>query len=331
MSSDATFETALRMIDLALLLDQRRTDWAVKDAAAHLEVHPKTIRRYVDALATRLIDDAGKPLLGIRYQGKSPYITLRGPLLSVTPEIYDYASLFLATRLLDFAPKGQLRDGLSRLSEGLKSAIPANRHAVIARFAKKFSVFHAGIHRPADGELIGEILSGLVNERRLAIRYKNWPKAKTVEPLTLAVYREGLYLIVRMPGKPNPFMLAVPLIKSVEYLSKEKFTPPDDFSPETFRGANFGLLPGATSDVVLRFDAALEDYLSSRVFHPSQKLTKTQGGVRLTMRVSDSPELLAWVRGFGEAVVVEKPAGLREKLRASLKATAAKYTTSRGS
>lgn len=322
---EVTFDTALRMIDLALHLDQRRSEWAVKDAAETLEVHPKTIRRYVDALGTRLVDDRGTPRLGITYRGKSPYIAVHGPLLSVTPEIFDYASLFFATKLLEFAPKGQLRDALVRISDGLKSHIPSQRHAVIDRFAKKFSVFHAGIHKPADEEQLGDILSGLVNERRLAIRYKNWATAKTLEPLTLAAYHEGLYLIVRKPGGV-PFVLSVPLIREVTYLSRERFEPPADWSPETFRGDNFGLLPGTTSDVVLRFDDDLFDYLSSRVFHGSQQVERIRGGgVRLRLRVSDSPELHAWIRSFGPAVVVEEPAALRRRVGESLREAAAQY------
>lgn len=43
------------------------------------------------------------------------------------------------------------------------------------------------------------------------------------------------------------------------------------------------------------------------------------GGMKLILRVSDTPELLGWILSFGSGVRVVKPVSLREKVREEAK------------
>jgi predicted DNA-binding transcriptional regulator YafY len=319
----AHFASALRIFDLVLYLHRRRTSCTVKQAAEHLEVHAKTVLRYVAALQSRLVDDDGRPLISVEHRGRTPHVVVTGPLFGSDAHVFDYASLFLAMRMLDFAD-GQLQEGLARVAAGVAPRI--QRQDLLAKFSRKFFVYHSGPHTEPDREVMAEILSGLVNERRLAVRYHSWPKAKTVEPMALAIYKEGLYLIARMPGKPNFFTLAVPSIEAVEYLPREKFRMPAHWSPEKYRGDAFGMMPGALAPVRLRAAGFLGRYFATRSWHASQKVTALPGGeLRVTMRVSHSPELVAWICSFGPDLVVEAPAGLRQEVAARLAAGVAKY------
>ena len=313
-----TFSAALRMIDLILELDQRRYDWPVRDAAEALEVDPKTIKRYVDALGKRLLTTDGQPAVVIRSIDRRPHICVQGPMLTLDSQTYDYVSVFLASRFLDFLPKESvLLEGLEKMAEAMFGSIRENapgRKGVLERFSQKFSVFHTGQHLAPDNEVLGDLISGLVLERKLNLRYGAWAEARLVEPLTLMVYKEGLYLIVRMGEGHKPYVLSVPLIHDIE-LTSERFTPPADWDPAVFRGHRFGMFPGETIEVSLRCHAKLRNYLENRVWGQQQRVEHlSDDSFRFTLHTTLSPEFISWVCSFGPDITVEGPDSLREEV-----------------
>lgn len=324
-----TFSAALRMIDLILELDQRRYDWPVQEAARTLEVDPKTIKRYVDALGKRLITSDGQPAISIRAINRRPHICVNGPMLSLDSRTYDYVSVFLASRFLDFLPKDSiLLDGLEKMAEAMFGSIRENapaRQGVLERFSQKFSVFHTGQHMAPDDEVLGDLISGLILEKKLSLRYGGWPEARLVDPLTLMVYKEGLYLIVRMGDGPKPYVLSVPLIREVE-LSQERFTPPADWDPAVFRGERFGMFPGDSIEVTLRCHAKLRNYLENRVWGQNQRVEAiSDEAFRFTLRTTLSPEFVSWVSSFGPDMTVEGPETLRQAICERMQATLDQY------
>ncbi len=328
-----TFGSALRMIDLILELDRRRHGWPVRDAAELLEVDPKTVKRYIEALADRLSTPDGRPAVEITYIDRRPHIRVNGPILTLDHGIYDYVSLFLASRFLDFVPADSgLTDGLEKAAQALVGAIAENapgKRKVIDRFAQKFSVFHTGQQRVTNDEALSYLISALVLEKTVHVRYRGWNGTKELEPLTLMVYKEGLYLIARKGEGQPAFVLSVPLIEDVEL--GRPFTPPDDWDPARYRGERFGMFPGETTDVSLRCHPKLRNYLETRIWGEDQRVEETvEGDVRFHLRTTLSPEFVSWVCAFGPDVLVESPAELRDDVCARMRAALERYQAAGG-
>jgi predicted DNA-binding transcriptional regulator YafY len=73
------------------------------------------------------------------------------------------------------------------------------------------------------------------------------------------------------------------------------------------------------------FDDKVARFVRRRTWHPTQKITKAEGGIVLTMQVAGTTELESWVLGFGEFAEVLEPAELRGKVAASLRKAAGRY------
>jgi len=78
--------------------------------------------------------------------------------------------------------------------------------------------------------------------------------------------------------------------------------------------------------VVIEFDPRVVEYIRTRRVHPSQELVElANGGVRLSMTISDITEVTPWVLGFGETAKVIEPTELRERVQSELTNAIAQY------
>jgi len=69
-------------------------------------------------------------------------------------------------------------------------------------------------------------------------------------------------------------------------------------------------------EVVIRFEAAVADYLREKRWHPSQTLQELPGGgVELRLKLSSLSEIERWVLGWGGAARVIGPAELVDRVR----------------
>jgi proteasome accessory factor B len=92
----------------------------------------------------------------------------------------------------------------------------------------------------------------------------------------------------------------------------KKFTRPEKFSLEQRLRDSFGVLSGGDlTEVVIRFDSQVADYLREKRWHSSQELRDLKdGGVELRMKLSSLLEVQRWVLSWGGNARVVKPAEL---------------------
>lgn len=74
---DPTFAATARIWLLLRGMYVRQSAWKVQDAAAELEVHPKTVLRYVRFLSLVHTDGEGEPVVCLERRGKTPYVVMR--------------------------------------------------------------------------------------------------------------------------------------------------------------------------------------------------------------------------------------------------------------
>jgi predicted DNA-binding transcriptional regulator YafY len=98
-------------------------------------------------------------------------------------------------------------------------------------------------------------------------------------------------------------------------VTNHPFQLPLGFDVESYVEDALVVMRGRLVEVELAFDRATAAWARDRIWHPSQRLVPTRDGLRMTLRVADTRELIGWILSFGQGVRVVRPAELREKVR----------------
>jgi predicted DNA-binding transcriptional regulator YafY len=149
---------------------------------------------------------------------------------------------------------------------------------------------------------------------------------RRIRPYHLANRENLWYLIGHDLERDALRTFALPRIADV-VVTKEAFTRPPDFSPEKFFANALGVLGGSGDyKVVIRFAAAVAERVREREWHESQEMKELPAGaLELRLRLGALNEIEQWVLGWGAAAEVIEPAELRENMKKTAKALAAKY------
>ena len=169
------------------------------------------------------------------------------------------------------------------------------------------------------------------HEVTFAYRKPGDPKKsqRRVRPYHLA-HRENLWYLVGFDLEREALRtFALPRIADVA-VTKESFTRPPDFSPEKFFASALGVLGGAGNfRVVIRFTAAAAERVREREWHESQEMRELPGGsLELSLRLGALMEVEQWVLSWGAAAEVVAPVELRDGIRKTVAALAARYAAS---
>lgn len=94
----------------------------------------------------------------------------------------------------------------------------------------------------------------------------------------------------------------------------DRFARPRGFSVDKYLRGSFGVHSAqGRFTVVLRFTAAVADYIREKRWHHSQHLRRLpDGGAELRLKVSSLIEIRRWVLGWGSAAKVIRPPELAD-------------------
>jgi predicted DNA-binding transcriptional regulator YafY len=308
---------AQKLVKMVELM-QRRGGVRARELLLRFDIDPRTLRRYLSDLR-----ELGLPIEDVdngpdRTISLDPTYRRAGVQLTL-PEVL---SLHFGRKLFTFLDGTQFAADLDDAIERLEPAI-SRAHADLARqLDRQFMAVseHAKDYKD-QGDLIDDVVTALIYDNPARAEYTK-PSGATgqyeLEPLTLATYRQGLYLFARdrKDGKVKTF--AVERFTRFSRLRLEHFTPPRAFNPEKHISSAFGIISGDPVEVSAVFDREVAWLVRERRWHSSQKLEGlADGRVRARYKVAMSNELVTWLLGFGGSVVVEKPQSLRDQLKAS--------------
>jgi predicted DNA-binding transcriptional regulator YafY len=157
-------------------------------------------------------------------------------------------------------------------------------------------------------ELLDSVAFGVNNSTKLKITYKKPNKGSEtviVEPYRIVLYHDTLYLLAKKESDSRRLRLYhVSRLEEVEETGEE-FAKDRGLiqNYEKELSHSFGIfIEGELRDVEIRFDKSVEYMLRERLWHTSQTIETTEECVILKLRVYQSGEFMAWVRGWGEAV-----------------------------
>ena len=92
-------------------------------------------------------------------------------------------------------------------------------------------------------------------------------------------------------------------------LTEERFQPVE-LEEDAF-AHSLGVHQGPPERIEVIFEPRMARYVKERMWHPSQEIQQqADGGVRLTLHVSNDSALRSWILGFGPLVRVVSPPDL---------------------
>jgi predicted DNA-binding transcriptional regulator YafY len=209
----------------------------------------------------------------------------------------------------------------------------SRRHANFRDVERKFLFLSQGgeISLPEKGAQLDELIDALLKQNPVSIDYQDFNnriRTRRVEPLSLAVYQQQLYLIAReRNGALRSFRFsrisnAEGEEGSFKYPSKAEFDPAQVFA------RSFGIFVKEgepVEHVELKLDLRWATHVQSHRWHRSQRSVILEGEVRIHLDVCVCPELEAWILSFGEEAELLQPQRLRNKLAKRAEALSQRY------
>jgi len=232
----------------------------------------------------------------------------------------EVLSLHFGRRLFTFLNGTQFASDMDDAIERLEPAISRAHADLASQLDRKFMAVpeHAKDYSEV-GDLIDDLITALIYDNPIRASYKKASgdeKRYTLEPLTLATYRQGLYLFARDQADQRFKSFAVERFTDLSRVRVEHFVPPDNFSAEEIIRDAFGIISGSPEVVVARFSSGVAPYIQERNWHHTQTIEVLNSEeVRCTFSVGVTHELIQWLLGFGGDVIVESPPELIEIIK----------------
>ena len=301
--------------------------WRVDLLQDELDIRPRTYRKYRGLLRDHLeplIDPGGRWRVVEVQDGGVRYLRLRVEEVAAEEGpgfLGRIAGLWLARQVLDFAGDSSLADAArsawSELRDGIEDKTFYLGHLLLNTDRMVHLVPDAPKDYAGREQAIERLLHGLFFTRRVAFEYtsaQGRTRTQVVCPLTLVMWRSGLYLVGAYQAAGKPYLFAVDRMGEVrDQGDRFRYPSARDYDPQKLFEGSFGIWqePGAApTEVELRFasDLWLHRYLRERTWHPSQRWRELEDGrLEMTFTVTSMVEVWPWIRSFGHDVEVVRP------------------------
>lgn len=319
-----TYPAAMRLARIVLELASRPYGWSFDAIKKELRISDRTLKRYVAASRSELLDWAGRPNIEVLRRGPGRWLRLRSSSSSRESNPYRAASLYFMLTFLKFLEGTVLRETAEDLWERTLRGLAFAEQERLAHFDRKFYAvpFAPKIYREYDDQL-DIILRAVIDQNTIRVDYGGLSgegREHEFEPYTLVAYRGGLYVLGLSRLYRRVIYLAVERIRKAEFVieamgNRIRFAYPKSYRPERHLDGTFGLIEGPETEVELLLLADTYAYLRSRLIHPTQTFRRRRDGkMIMNMRVRGTMELRNFILGLGPWVEVLKPASLRREL-----------------
>ena len=290
----------------------------------------RTAIRYLDALEL-----AGEPLYEETVGKKKVWRLMPSARReSITLTTSQMLSLYLSRAAFDFLAGTGFREDLDDVFGKLETTLKRKDFTAARNLDRKvFDVNEAPHIYEGRIEHVNEMMTGLLREERLRVTHgsvSEYKKPFVLEPLTLVIYKKGLYLAGYSHHHNGIRTFSLDGFRDVDWLRGERFEYPADYQPSKLAEGAFGLISGPRTRVRVFFDAKVARFVRRRRWHPSQVVKRVAGGIELTMEVSGTVEVVSWVLGFGDKAEVLEPQSLRDQVAAEFCRAAERYQAEAG-
>jgi predicted DNA-binding transcriptional regulator YafY len=317
----------IRQWEILRDIDGARCGLTIPRLATARGVHPRTIRRDLDALG-----QAGFPLYCEKVNGTAlwklrarPFRALEETGLSVT----ELCAVYFSRSLMNACTGGPFHDDLDRAFSRLERALPEPVRTFLDALPVLMKAKPAARKREGrrTRDIVARATDAALRRRRVIMRYASASSARTreyvVEPQRISYADGGVYLIAFVPEYAQMRTFAAERIETLA-VTDERFDP-KPLPVEPF-GDSLGVNTGRPEPIRIEFDASVAPYVKEREWHPSQQVDeRTDGSILLTLDVCRDRPLRRWILSFGGLARVDSPARLAEEILAEVEAARERY------
>lgn len=326
---EPTYNTAIQVVQMLRLLEERPDGrMKVAELAERLDVHPRTIKRYIEAIGSVITSADNKPYIERVRQGRTPYAKVnRSPSQALSITLYEYAALRLATASMS----ASMPDTFGMLHEAASEKLAKNIAEDVAQELKNFE--DAFVYVPYGPKqydyksdlVIRKAIDAVVKRHPVTMTYGTGRDAETqernVEPHSIVLYRDALYVYARQT-KPrlsgNTFRyFAVDRIGDFHVQRERTFKQARSYDASELGHNSLGIWETEEPQrVKLRFFGPGAQHVQERHW-PNQHLLEriSDNEVRLEMDIPITPEVVTWLAGWGRFVEVLEPDKLIDEVR----------------
>jgi len=163
------------------------------------------------------------------------------------------------------------------------------------------------------------IINAILNRNVLEINYESLKSGRmkiyTLEPCKILNYKGALYMVAYRRDRNEFNHFALQRIYELKILPGT-FVRDKEYDNERYVRERFGLSHLKAKNIVLRIDKEIVPHMKGRIWHKSQKLEeKKDGSMRLSMKVTVSPELIGWILNWRGYITVIKPDSLKKEIK----------------
>ena len=306
-----------RVMALRDYLAARRYGATSRELAEEFDVTPRQVRRDVKALI-----EAGYPVERQRVGNQQKIVLREGKPDAVHLSIRERYSLLAIRRVFELLPDTPFGEDVRAIFRKVAASLSKKQRGSLDELHDRFVYIPDGGHKPYDAhaDVLDELMTAVLYRWRVRARYRSargnrW--SGTLEPYAMVLYRQGLYVIGPRDGEELVRVFAVERFTDAEKLRGEGFEVPADFDPDAFFDGGFGIFTGGEPiRVLLEFTEDVAHLVRDRIWHPSQQRRRAPRGLtRIELEVTNTPQLLQWLVGWGPKVKVIEPPELREAVR----------------
>ncbi len=313
---------AERLRQIERLLYQAPGGLRATEIAERLEVDRRTIYRDMELLSER-----GIPL----WQENGRFGIMRDQYLTTIRLNFDEAmTLFIAARLLA-RYADEHNPHIASVLDKLSMALPESVASHIAQTAE------AVRHRPGNDQAVAvlEQVTRAWVERRLVRLWYRSPRSGELRQRDLAPYfleiagpAYSCYVIGYDNWAHEIRTFKLDRLERAQMLD-QSYEIPSNFDANAYLSNSWGIMRGKQLyEVVLQFSPNVSALVRERTWHPSQSIDElADGGLLLTVHISDPREMRPWIRSWGADVEVLAPSGLRAEMAEHAQRLAEQYQT----
>ena len=329
-----SYRDAIQVVSMLRMLDRRATKaMLLAELADALETTPKTVTRYVDKVGAAVTTDDGAPLVSRERRDGRAWVRLARESSPLAAGIYQYAAVAAASRWLTSGKGSVLGDCAEDALRRFENELGARPAAVVARVS---TAFHYVAFGPKDYRVNEDVLDALVqatlHARPVAVRRRSrrdgTVRAERLEPFTIVMYRDGLYLLAREEGLERLRLYAVERFEWAEPDRTASFRVPPDFDAARHFAGRLGLWEpeGRPVRVEVAFAPGAAEVVRHRDWPGFRAWRKARDGRHvLVLELGLSKEVATWIVSWGPLAEVLRPKSLRDEVAGQLRAALARY------
>jgi predicted DNA-binding transcriptional regulator YafY len=300
----------------------------IDDLAERTGVTTRTIRRDLEALQL-----AGFPIFDEHHDGRRYWMLEQKAFRRLDAAGFTFAeisALYFSRTLVEGTAPTPFQKDVTAAFDKLADALTPSMRQFLDRlpFVIQAKAGPGAHPAAARGKEVAQLLDATLQHRRVVMRYHSFSsereKQYTIEPHRVVFAQGALYLVAFVPEYGQTRTFALDRIKSLS-VTEDRFEP-SDADDEAF-AHSLGVHEGPPERIEIRFEPRIARYVRERLWHPSQESAdQPDGGVALTLNVSNDFALRSWILGFGPLARVLSPPQLVEQIAEELEQARVLYT-----